>query len=62
MPGLMEGIIKNLKKDTEKKINIMHMTYLAIGCSSERKPSIGLEVFNELCSQYFEGSVVCVYI
>ena len=62
MPGLMEGIAKNLKEDVETKLNIMHMTYLSIGCCSKWKPSIGLEVFNELCSQYFEGSRVCVYI
>ena len=56
MPGMMEGIAKYLKEDVEPKLNIMHMTYLTIECSSKRKSSIGLKVFNELCSQYFEVS------
>lgn len=60
MPGVLEGIMKNLTVEIEEaKLNTMHMTYLAIECSSERRPTCGLKVFNDLYSEYFGESKVC---
>lgn len=63
MPGVLDGIMKNLTVDIEEeaKLNTMHMTYLAIECSSTRKPTTGLKVFNVLYSEYFGESKVCEY-
>ena len=47
MPGVLEGIMKNLadRIEEEAKLNTMHMTYLAIECSLPRQCTLGLNVF-----------------
>lgn len=62
MPGVLDGIMKNLtdKIEEEAKLNIMHMTYLAVECSSQRKSVLELKVFTDLYSEYLEESKVCI--
>lgn len=62
MPGVLEGIMKNLtdRIEEEAKLNTMHMTYLAIECSLPRQCTLGLNVFNDLHSEYFGESRVCI--
>ena len=60
MPGVLDGIMKNLtdKMEEEAKLNTMHMTYLAVECSLQMKSTLGLKVFNDLYSEYFGESKV----